>query len=147
MESFTLKRLFGIADKFTIPAYQRAYAWGDSQREQLIEDLKDAKGHYYMGHFLFEKNEDDQDERYLIDGQQRMTTVVIFYSCLIHELQKRQEEKTYINSLRRTYLINTSDTQRFHTVNYDDPLFRRAIIERDEDAASDQQLKESTAGR
>ena len=145
MESFTLKRLFGIADKFTIPAYQRAYAWGDSQREQLIEDLKDAKGHYYMGHFLYEKNGEDQDERYLIDGQQRMTTVVIFYSCLIHELQKRQEDKTYINSLRRTYLINTSDTQRFHTVDYDDPFFRRTIIEREEDGTSDQQLKESTA--
>lgn len=48
LESFTLKRLFGIAGKFTIPAYQWAYAWGDSQREQLIEDLKYANSYYYM---------------------------------------------------------------------------------------------------
>ncbi len=145
MEPLSLKKLFALADRFTIPAYQRAYSWVDTQREQLIEDLKDAKDHYYMGHFLFEKNKEDQDEYYIIDGQQRMTTVVIFFSCLIHELQKRDEDHTYINSLKRTYLINTSDTQRFHTVNYDDPLFRNCIIERGEDEPSNQQLKQSMA--
>ena len=136
--------MFALADKFTIPAYQRAYAWGELQQNQLIEDLKDASGNYYMGHFLFEKNKDDQDEYYIIDGQQRMTTVVIFFSCIIHELQKRGLIDT-VNSLRRTYLINNSDTQRFHTVNYDDPLFRRRIIEREENDNKEEVLNEVEA--
>lgn len=148
METFTLRQLFGLSEKFYIPAYQRAYAWGNTQREQLIEDLKDAKGHYYLGHFLFEKIQDEQDEHnenYIIDGQQRMTTIVIFYSCLIQEFKKRHEEQSFINNLRRSYLINNSDLQRFHTVNYDDNLFRRYIIERGEDESSNQQLKDSIA--
>lgn len=145
METFSLKQLFGLSEKFIIPAYQRAYAWGDVQREQLIEDLRDAKGHYYMGHFLFEKDAEGQDEAYIIDGQQRMTTVVIFYSCLIHELQKRREPESFINSLRRTYLTNKMDNQLFHTVNYDDPLFRRCIIERGEKESDDKQLKKTVA--
>ena len=62
MEPLSLKTMFALADKFTIPAYQRAYAWGEQQQSQLIEDLKDASGNYYMGHFLFEKNKYDQDE-------------------------------------------------------------------------------------
>ena len=148
METFTLRQLFGLSEKFYIPAYQRAYAWGNTQREQLIEDLKDAKSHYYLGHFLFEKIQDEQDEHnenYIIDGQQRMTTIVIFYSCLIQVFKKRHEEQSFINNLRRSYLINNSDLQRFHTVNYDDNLFRRYIIERGEDESSNQQLKDSIA--
>ena len=145
MESFTVKKLFGLVDKFIIPAYQRAYAWGAQQREQLIEDLKDASRNYYMGHFLFEKNKDDQDEYFIIDGQQRMTTVVIFFSCLIHELMRRGYEETFINSIRRTYLINTSDTQRFHTVSYDDPFFRRYIVEREVGVDDSKALEEYKA--
>jgi len=150
MESFTLKRMFALAEKFTIPAYQRAYSWVDAQREQLIEDLRDAKEHYYMGHFLFEKNKDDQDEYFIIDGQQRMTTVVIFFSCLIKALSKREDATLKITSLERTYLINTSDNQRFHTVNYDDPLFRRRIVFRQEekqDNAIESETADSSSAR
>ena len=136
--------MFALADKFTIPAYQRAYAWGELQQNQLIEDLKDAGGNYYMGHFLFEKNKDDQDEYFIIDGQQRMTTVVIFFGCIIHELHKRGKTEM-VNSLRRSYLINNSDTQRFHTVNYDDPLFRRRIIEREENENNEEVLNDVEA--
>lgn len=60
MELFTLKRLFGIAGGFDILSYQRGYAWENSQHKQLIENLRDAEGYYYIGHFLFEKIEDDQ---------------------------------------------------------------------------------------
>ena len=145
MESFTLKQLFGIANEFEIPAYQRAYAWGKEQREQLIADLKDATAHYYMGHFLFEKSKDSQQEYLIIDGQQRMTTVVIFFSCLIHRLMKNEETKKEANVLKREYLINNADNQKFHTVNYDDPLFRRCIIERDDDGNDDAYLSDFSA--
>ena len=136
--------MFALAEKFTIPAYQRAYSWVDEQREQLIEDLRDAKEHYYMGHFLFEKNKDDQDEYFIIDGQQRMTTMVIFSSCLIKALSGRDDATLKTTSLERTYLINTSDNQRFHTVNYDDPLFRRRIVFRQEEK-QDNDLESETA--
>ena len=137
--------MFALADVFTIPAYQRAYAWMEPQWAQLIEDLKEAKGQYYMGHFLFEKNKDDQDEYFLIDGQQRMTTVVIFFSCLINALKNRDDATLQTSALKKRYLINTSDNQRFHTVSYDDPLFRRRVIFRDESGNADDGLSSDNA--
>ena len=90
MEASNIKRLFKTSECFIIPAYQRAYSWGHIQREQFIQDLRDASDAYYLGHFLFEK-EEGKDVMYLIDGQQRLTTVVIFFSCLKHELEKRRD--------------------------------------------------------
>ena len=69
----------------------------------------------------------------MIDGQQRLTTVVIFMSCLHHELMSRTDvpDEVCLNELRMTYLTNMKGVQRFHTVNYDDPFFRKEIINRD----------------
>ena len=134
MDSISLKELFRKKDLFVIPAYQRAYSWQRPQRMQLIEDIKESKGHYYLGHYLFEMNTENPDEYSIIDGQQRMTTMVIFFSCMVHELQKRKDAKMNVNSLKRVYLHNDNDEQRFKTVEYDDPLFRGIIIDRDEDS-------------
>ena len=49
MEQYNVIQLFNLG-YFEIPRYQRAYSWGKKQREQLIEDIRDAKGKYYLGH-------------------------------------------------------------------------------------------------
>lgn len=78
MESTTIKALFGRRNiRFVIPAYQRAYAWEKRQFIQFIEDLEECEVcDYYLGHFLFEQ---DGDTLYVIDGQQRLTTCIIFF--------------------------------------------------------------------
>ena len=79
MESTTIKALFGRRNiRFIIPAYQRAYTWDKRQFSQFREDLQECAGSdYYLGHFLFEQ---DGDTFYVIDGQQRLTTSIIFCS-------------------------------------------------------------------
>ena len=57
MEASNIKKLFKTSECFIIPSYQRAYSWGRVQREQFIQDLRDASDAYYLGHFLFEKEE------------------------------------------------------------------------------------------
>lgn len=153
MDSITLKTLFGLKDKFIIPEYQRAYSWSKIQREQLIQDLRDASDNYYLGHYLFENRADVADTYFIIDGQQRMTTVVIFMSCMIHVLKDRSDSKTNVTALRRTYLINNGDAQKFHTVSYDDDFFRHEIINRDyciegeEEIFQDEKLFDSSSKR
>ncbi len=39
-----IKELFDESSFFHIPAYQRPYVWTEQQVEQLIVDIKDAKG-------------------------------------------------------------------------------------------------------
>jgi len=67
-----------------VPDYQRAFAWEETQINLFIEDLKkyETKTGYYFGHFIVEQeNQDPQDPHDLwevVDGQQRLTTFVLF---------------------------------------------------------------------
>ena len=153
MDSITIKTLFCSKERFIIPEYQRAYSWSKPQREQLIQDLRDAKNNYYLGHYLFEKREGYPDTYFIIDGQQRMTTIVIFMSCMIHALMNRHVSDVNVNALRRQFLYDTSDAQKFHTVSYDDDFFRVEIVNRDnriegeEDQFDDEKLFDSSSKR
>lgn len=140
MNSITLQELFRKPDKFNIPSYQRAYAWLGKQREQFIKDLQETTCGYYLGHYLFEEDATNKVKN-VIDGQQRLTTVVIFMSCLLHELMSRTDvpDDVCLDELRMTYLTNMKGVQRFHTVNYDDPFFRKEIINRDADTQEEKE--------
>lgn len=123
MEQNNVSRMFALG-QFEIPRYQRAYSWGKKQREQLIEDLRDVKGKYYFGHFLFEESGDDNTIK-VIDGQQRITTLVIFYSSLYAELKKRGDQfLNDANRIRHLYITDQFTMQRrLKTVDYDDTFF------------------------
>src|SRR5690625_574094 len=66
-----------------IDSYQRPYVWTIDKVIELVEDLTEhlEAGHqvpYYMGTILLHQNEEAK-RLYLIDGQQRMTTLSILY--------------------------------------------------------------------
>ena len=147
METYTVSQLFSSKDKFVIPEYQRAYSWEKTQREQFLEDLRDAENSYFLGHYLLEKRNEDSDTYYVIDGQQRMTTIVIFMSCMVHELANRPSLQGRIKELRHTFLYNLGDKQRFHTQNYDDAFFYEEVITRSTENESDDTLLNTSSKR
>lgn len=71
---------------FSVPIYQRNYAWEDRHIEQLIEDIDDAIGqgkeNYFLGNLIV--NQTDHQLYEVIDGQQRLTTLYLLerYLCL-----------------------------------------------------------------
>jgi hypothetical protein len=86
---------------FRIPDYQRGYAWEEKQLSELWDDLDeiaDEKGilkQHYTGTLFIEEIEPRQEEKWftskfynIVDGQQRLTTIVI----LIFELLKEAED-------------------------------------------------------
>jgi hypothetical protein len=86
----TMEGLFTNA-QYVIPIYQRNYAWGEVEVEQLIQDIYDqslqAKDkNYYLGSlvvFLRPKQLNDTSDVYeTIDGQQRHTTLSILLAVL-----------------------------------------------------------------
>ena len=134
MEATNIKDLFGARNRrFVIPEYQRAYSWEpQKQLRQFIEDLRETDQNYYLGHYLFER---DGETRYLIDGQQRLTTCVIFFSSLIYTLSKRNDTTIDLNDISDYYIIDgRKKTQRLTTVNYDNPFFHDIIIEHKREA-------------
>lgn len=73
-----------------IDSYQRPFVWGTDKIQELISDLKeyceDPKGlPYYMGIVLLHQN-DDKRKLFIIDGQQRLTSLCVLYYCLIGKL-------------------------------------------------------------
>jgi hypothetical protein len=67
---------------FRIPLYQRPYAWEGAEVRQLLEDLREnfkktPNDHYHIGILSVAKTSDDKSRFDLIDGQQRITTLML----------------------------------------------------------------------
>ncbi|GAA8316175.1 hypothetical protein HpNP138_02540 [Helicobacter pylori] len=91
----TLKDVF-LESGYSIPNYQRDYAWKEKSFKDLWEDLEEAIEEYNkkgQGHFIgtmvVAKNEDNKKLYDIIDGQQRTTTIFM----LLHVLASKQNEK------------------------------------------------------
>ncbi|GAA9506187.1 DUF262 domain-containing protein [Helicobacter pylori] len=90
----TIKEIFQ-AEGYSIPNYQRDYAWKDKNFRDLWEDLEEAieynkKGYgHFIGTMVVAKNEDNKKLYDIIDGQQR--TTIIF--MLLHVLANKQNEE------------------------------------------------------
>ena len=74
---------------FIIPRYQRGYAWGERNWQQLFDDLVENDQGYFLGSLIYatsKNNGNDLDHHFIdvIDGQQRLTTLSIFYAALYH---------------------------------------------------------------
>lgn len=81
----------GEEDLYQIPRYQRPYSWDEDHIEQLVDDLyeswsEDRDSPYYLGSVILVK--EDGDNRYdILDGQQRLTTLTIFYAIFNNRLK------------------------------------------------------------
>lgn len=119
--------------EYRIPDYQRAYSWEkETQIKQFIEDLQEVSDKpYYLGHFLLECDKDNRHTYYLIDGQQRLTTVVIFMSCVYYELRQRQEKGVYVGLDLGKMFETFMQPSKFSTVTDDVVFFETYILDND----------------
>ncbi len=78
---------------FRIPEYQRPYVWGKDQIADILDDisyalLKKPNSEYFLGSFVFQSHEEINNENIaftendLLDGQQRITTLLLLFSVL-----------------------------------------------------------------
>lgn len=122
-----------------VPSYQRAYSWDtefdtNSKPRQVnvfLSDLEDyirseTNSKYYFGHFIFEER--TAKSFGVIDGQQRLTTIVIFLSCLFQELKKRNEFYEDDDYIFKS-VIKLGSNYHFKTVDYDNQLFDDYVID------------------
>jgi uncharacterized protein with ParB-like and HNH nuclease domain len=86
-KTLTIAELFGNQDSlYKIPRYQRPYKWEGDQVEQLWDDIysayEDNISNYFLGSIITAKDGSSID---IIDGQQRMTTLMIFF-CVLRDV-------------------------------------------------------------
>ena len=102
-----IKALFDSSTIFNIPKYQRAYAWEREQLDAFVEDLENQdtnedKDHFFGTILLQEQaSEGEFNVIDIVDGQQRITTIIIFMKLLLTEHKNMGNN---VKRLRRTYI-------------------------------------------
>ena len=106
------------ATSFFIPPFQRAYAWGKSEIERyfsdvirIIESEMDANQHDKLEHFfgtvvIKEEKAGFSNKSIVVDGQQRLTTTLIFLIAL-RDCESDTLKKDFITN---NYLTNSTST-------------------------------------
>ena len=86
----TINDIFNGNRVLEIPFFQRAYVWDTDQWERLLEDMEhvsQTNKPYFLGSVILKQQPTNTgnrvgDKRTLIDGQQRLTTLSIFFKVL-----------------------------------------------------------------
>ena len=87
----TIAWLSAPETNIVVPVYQRQYRWDIGGCEQLLGDIRavagsDGRGMHFIGSILSSRDAGDESELVLIDGQQRITTIVLLTAALRHTL-------------------------------------------------------------
>jgi hypothetical protein len=131
-----IRKIFSDEFVFTIPLYQRAYAWTTDEAEALLEDLLNAMGDgkqdveeipsYFLGSIVLTKG--DKPDSEVIDGQQRLTTITILLAVLrtlIHPDSARDLE-TFLYEKANTF-AGTPSRYRLTLRRRDAEFFQKYI--------------------
>ncbi len=99
-----------------VPVYQRQYRWDIGACEQLLGDVRavaaaDASDTHFIGSILSTASTSPADDEHLvlIDGQQRITTLMLLVAALQHTLQR--EDPGLAAELSRV-LVRSEDPTR-----------------------------------
>lgn len=96
---------------FCIPDYQRGYAWDEKQIDELLQDidhllLDSSAVRHYTGTLVLSQSKKLVNQYNIVDGQQRLTTLVIFFKCISLFVDKVEKESITIKYLKRGDLGN-----------------------------------------
>jgi uncharacterized protein with ParB-like and HNH nuclease domain len=114
----TINDIFNGNRILEIPFFQRSYVWGEEQWERLLEDMYDVcttNKTYFLGSVILKQlptNATNQvgDRRIVIDGQQRLTTINIFFKVLC---LKTNQNSTF----EKIFKLLTNDVALRHNHN------------------------------
>lgn len=121
--------------QFIIPVYQRNYNWTIGQCKQLLDDIMsvgyDNTDVHFIGSIVYIHDNiytsANIKELIIIDGQQRLTTLMLIYAVL-YKLANQLGNNSFIDEINETYLINkfisSSEKLKLRTTENNDKAFR-----------------------
>jgi len=111
----TIMSLIGVNyGQFKIPVYQRTYDWQAKHCEKLVKDVFEAmvnEKEHFTGSIVYlnEKSFSHQKISLIIDGQQRLTTVIIILKALSNLAIELKHEKMQEQIIDKYLFSDTSD--------------------------------------
>ncbi len=114
-----------------IPHFQRSYVWNEEQWSRFFDDMIYAarsSSPYFMGSIILKQQETTTnrqlgDVRTVIDGQQRLTTILLFFKALFVKNEKPEE---FFN------IFQTLNSELILEHNYSDkPIFDKILLDKE----------------
>lgn len=124
MDKKNIEELLG--NYMVVPEIQREYVWGSNKNivNQFIDSIKDNKD-INVG-FLYSYSNGNQE--YIIDGQQRLTTLVLclYYASLMQGEYDKFKSLLKVNSpnMSFTYRVR-SNTEEFMQCLFNSGLYKK----------------------
>jgi hypothetical protein len=136
---YTVSDLFSNKFAFSIPDYQRPYAWTTEHAKELFEDLISSLGPaganvqhlnpYFLGSIVVIKGDSPDSE--VVDGQQRLTTLTILFSVLREFVTNETLKQNLTNYIYQQENLAEGKPERFRlALREQDASFFREEIQR-----------------
>lgn len=127
MDKKNIEELLG--NYMVVPEIQREYVWGSNKNivNQFIDSIKDNKD-INVG-FLYSYSNGNQE--YIIDGQQRLTTLVLclYYASLMQEEYDKFKSLLKVNSSNMSFTYRVrSNTEEFMQCLFNSGLYKEKEI-------------------
>lgn len=126
----TVKTIFDGTRIFNVPIYQRSYSWNKENLQEFLTDLvnqyKDRK--YFLGSFLFhiKGTRDEFTVIDIVDGQQRLTTFIIFIQALLKKLVEKNS--LLVSQRTQRIFIKDEDVYKLELSNEDTSFLHNYIL-------------------
>lgn len=119
---------------FAIPPYRRSYEWGELELKDFLADLRQhitlspCKGSvtdnpYFMGTIILHEQADEQYAS-VVDGLQRLTTVVIFMAAAIEYLSANRSPSADEIELKEIFVKHPEFGQKLRLARCDNSFFK-----------------------
>ncbi|MFT4258924.1 DUF262 domain-containing protein [Microbacterium sp.] len=130
----TIEWLSAGSTAIVVPVYQRQYRWDIGGCERLLADVRavadeDAGHRHFIGSILSAHESSAGDDLILIDGQQRITTLMLLVAALQHAV--RADDPALATELQRV-LVRDDDTSRTRLRPHDAwaDLYESVVLDR-----------------
>lgn len=96
MNSFkqSIYQIFDSGVSIEVPFFQRSYVWTVDEWKKFLADMSDLCSQnkpYFLGAIILKKLNKEGKQKTIVDGQQRLTTLLV----LLKILSLKEQETTY----------------------------------------------------
>ncbi|ARX68945.1 DUF262 domain-containing HNH endonuclease family protein [Bacillus cereus] len=137
---FNTVEKFLVTNKYYIPDYQREYSWDKEEQISdfwldLLDLVENDRENHFFGQIVVHDNMEER-KKYIIDGQQRSSTSVIFFAVMLrlfdelHTETGKESARNKVEDIRVSIMGRWSEEEnelKFHMGKMDNEFFRDYI--------------------
>lgn len=132
MSKQTIETFFA-GKNLVVPSYQRDYAWKRRNIDELFADMEEAleAGGHYLGTFILSQRS-QAEPVYVVDGQQRLTTLTMILDALIENLEK----ESLRSLMHSTYIQHPLTGYKFQVLGENKDFFEAMLAKQNPEPTS-----------